>query len=207
MQDGNEDESMTPKDQIEGLKQLLYREAAISLLNFQRAEGEQSRSWDDLMPEEQQGRMDFAADWLRKTENPELFSDNMLSEIDALRDIAISAHVRWMRCRPDPAGGNRPKLPLGEADLRKLAAKELGISDIGEHFRDNLKMVLTPDAKIAALKARLAKAEAESLHLRRMLHAGETRSWDDLPAEEQDARIWYAEYLLSKEMPEVFGNA
>lgn len=67
---------MNTTEQIEGLKRLLYREAAISLLNFQRAEGEQTRSWDDLTPEEQQARMDFAADCLRKTERPELFSDS-----------------------------------------------------------------------------------------------------------------------------------
>jgi|GEM_PF-5098705 len=64
---------MTPKEQIIRLKRLLYREAAMNLLNFQRAEGEERRSWDDLSPEEQDARMDFAEHNLMM-EDPEVFA-------------------------------------------------------------------------------------------------------------------------------------
>lgn len=57
---------------------------------------------------------------------------------------------------------------------------------------------------IEALKKRLIYNEAVSLHRWRMQNEGERRVWEEMPAEEQEAKLWYAEYLLKKEMPEVF---
>jgi hypothetical protein len=65
---------------------------------------------------------------------------------------------------------------------------------------------MTPEEQIKELRALLAASEALCLHRFKQLHEDETRSWDDLVAEEQEALIWYAEHLLEKQHPELFAK-
>jgi hypothetical protein len=67
--------SMTPEEKIEELRNLLFRESAMNLLNFQRHADGETRSWDDLTEEEQKARMEFAETYL-KIENPRVFADD-----------------------------------------------------------------------------------------------------------------------------------
>lgn len=60
---------------------------------------------------------------------------------------------------------------------------------------------MTPEEKVKALRRLLIASEAQCLHWFRMLREGEVRDWEELPAEEQEARLWYAEYLLDKQHP------
>lgn len=63
---------------------------------------------------------------------------------------------------------------------------------------------MTPVEQIATLRQLLAVSEAQNLHWFRRVHEGVQETWDDLPAEEREARIWYAEHLLKREHPELF---
>ncbi len=63
---------------------------------------------------------------------------------------------------------------------------------------------MTPEEQIAELKRLLIESEAHCLHLFKRLDEGETLAWEELPAEEQEARIWYSEFLLKKQHPELF---
>lgn len=57
---------------------------------------------------------------------------------------------------------------------------------------------------IVELRKLLIHSEAMNLHWFRQAHEGETRSWEGMPAEEQEAKLWYAEYLLGRKHPELF---
>ena len=59
------------RDQIRELRKLLFQEAAINLLNFQRHDEGETRSWDDLSADEQKARMEVAERFL-KCEHEEL---------------------------------------------------------------------------------------------------------------------------------------
>lgn len=63
---------------------------------------------------------------------------------------------------------------------------------------------MTPEEQIEHLKQLLIASEAQNLHYFKRIHEGETQSWGDLPLEEQEARIWYAEYILKRQHPELF---
>ena len=63
---------------------------------------------------------------------------------------------------------------------------------------------MTPEEKIRVLISKYAEERALCLHRYCQLREGETRDWDYLPAEERKAKLWYAEHLIKKEMPEVF---
>jgi hypothetical protein len=61
-------------------------------------------------------------------------------------------------------------------------------------------------AKIIELRRLLISSKAMNLHWFRQVHEGETRSWEEMPAEEREAKLWYAEYLLNREHKELFGD-
>jgi hypothetical protein len=57
---------------------------------------------------------------------------------------------------------------------------------------------------IVELRKLLIRAQAMNLHWYRQAHEGETRSWEEMPAEEQEGGLWYAEFLLGREHKELF---
>ena len=63
---------------------------------------------------------------------------------------------------------------------------------------------MTPTEQIEHLKQLLIESEALCLHRFKLLTEPGTPGWDDLPAEEQEARLWYAEYILKRHHPELF---
>jgi len=64
---------------------------------------------------------------------------------------------------------------------------------------------MSPDDKIAKLKAALIESRALQLNFfKRWQGEEDARAWEELSAEEQESQLWYQEYLLSKEMPEIF---
>ena len=63
---------------------------------------------------------------------------------------------------------------------------------------------MKPEEQIEHLKQLLITSEALSLHLFKQLTEPGTPGWDDLPAGEQEARVWYAEYILKRQHPELF---
>jgi len=64
---------------------------------------------------------------------------------------------------------------------------------------------MSPEDKIAKLKAALIESRALQLNFFRQWQGEEdARAWEELSAEEQESQLWYQEYLLSKEMPEIF---
>jgi hypothetical protein len=66
--------------------------------------------------------------------------------------------------------------------------------------------MISPEEKIKALKAALIEARALQLLYFRRWEGTETREWEDLSGEERESQLWYQEYLLKKEMPEVFSD-
>lgn len=63
---------------------------------------------------------------------------------------------------------------------------------------------MTPEEKISELKKLLIFSEAMNLHWFRQAHEGETRDWEELSGEEQEAKLWYAEFLLEHGHKELF---
>lgn len=59
------------RDQIKELRKLLFQEAAMNLLNFQRHDEGETRSWDELPADEQNARIEVAERFL-KCEHREL---------------------------------------------------------------------------------------------------------------------------------------
>lgn len=63
---------------------------------------------------------------------------------------------------------------------------------------------MTPEEKIRILISKYAEERTLCLHRYCQLCEGEARDWDELSVEEREAKQWYAEHLIKKEMPEVF---
>jgi hypothetical protein len=66
--------------------------------------------------------------------------------------------------------------------------------------------MMTPEERIKGLKKLLFREAAMHIFEWQRTNEGETRSWDDLSYEEQDARMEIAETFLKSEKPEVFAN-
>lgn len=73
-----------------------------------------------------------------------------------------------------------------------------------DQFPAALDEIERRQAMIVELRRLLISSEAMNLHWFRQAHEGETRAWEEMPAEEQEARLWYAEYLLEYEHKELF---
>ena len=63
---------------------------------------------------------------------------------------------------------------------------------------------MTPEEQVIALRKLLIESEAHSLHYFKRMEEPGTPAWDEIPAEEQEARLWYAEYILKRQNPELF---
>jgi hypothetical protein len=85
------------------------------------------------------------------------------------------------------------------------------VLSVGNHLEKfvrswNSSIIQEKDKQITILKAALISEKAMSLHWYRTAKEGEKRDWEEYSGEEQESRLWYAEYSLAHVMPDIFGE-